>query len=142
MCPRPAPSRCALLALSRAASPFPLFGGARRLQDVGGALVARRTCGHVDSPCAQPPARAERSARARRTAPAHGAAHGSPSSHAQCEGGVARTTVHRCPEKEARHSTGFQQAQMAGPRAQHTAPPRRATRQGVIIEQRLNEPLA
>jgi hypothetical protein len=46
MCPRPAPSRCALLALSRAASPFPLFGGARRLQDVGGALVA----------CAQPPA--------------------------------------------------------------------------------------
>ena len=40
MCPRPAPSRCALLALSRAASPFPLFGGARRLQDMTKALLA------------------------------------------------------------------------------------------------------
>ena len=56
MCPRPAPSRCALLALSRAASPFPLFGGARRLQDVGGALVARRTCARADARCTQPPA--------------------------------------------------------------------------------------
>jgi hypothetical protein len=44
MCPRPAPSRCALLALSRTTSPFPLFGGARRAAGRG-----RRAC-------AQPPA--------------------------------------------------------------------------------------